>query len=62
MNEQPQQKHSTPSCPQADTPGRDRDGCIDSRCLLAGGRCWICHEGQRYQLRVTAANKLILTK
>lgn len=37
--------------------------CIDSRELISrDGQCWICHDGQRYQLRVTAANKLILTK
>ncbi|MCL7751863.1 hemin uptake protein HemP [Guyparkeria hydrothermalis] len=37
--------------------------CIESRELISrDGQCWICHDGQRYQLRVTAANKLILTK
>ncbi len=37
--------------------------CIESRDLMSrDGQCWICHDGQRYLLRVTAANKLILTK
>jgi len=42
--------------------GGNHGDCISSRNLLAEGQCWICHDGQRYQLRVTAANKLILTK
>ncbi|MFO7809686.1 hemin uptake protein HemP [Guyparkeria sp.] len=40
-----------------------RGHCIESRDLMSrDGQCWICHDGQQYQLRVTAANKLILTK
>jgi hemin uptake protein HemP len=62
MNDRQHRQQTPPPCQQGDALARDRDGCIDSRCLLAGGQCWICHEGQRYQLRITAANKLILTK
>jgi hemin uptake protein HemP len=62
MKERPKHKQAPGTCPYADTLVRNRDGCINSRCLFASGQCWICHEGQRYQLRITAANKLILTK
>lgn len=37
--------------------------CIDSRELMRGGRLIeILHAGQRYTLRLTRENKLILTK
>lgn len=37
--------------------------CIDSHCLMSSnGQCWICHNGQHYLLRITASNRLILTK
>ena len=62
MNEKANREDGMGACPQTDEPASDRGGCIDSHCLLAQGQCWICHDGQRYQLRVTAANKLILTK
>ena len=62
MNEPSNREDSGGDCPQADQPAGDRGDCINSRCLLAQGQCWICHDGQRYRLRVTAANKLILTK
>jgi hemin uptake protein HemP len=45
--------------------GRDRADMpvIDIRDLLAGGReAVIVHGGERYRLRVTAKDKLILTK
>lgn len=51
--------------PQATGENRidERGHCIESRELISrDGQCWICHDGQRYQLRITAANKLILTK
>ena len=52
------------------TPSGDRSGAsrpdapvIDIRDLLAGGReAIIVHGGERYRLRVTAKDKLILTK
>ncbi|MFW6021686.1 MAG: hemin uptake protein HemP [Guyparkeria sp.] len=55
-------KHQRPHV--ADKARNDGQGhCIESRELISrDGQCWICHDGQRYQLRVTAANKLILTK
>ena len=44
-------------------PVEEQDRCIESHELISrDGHCWIFHDGQRYQLRVTAANKLILTK
>ncbi|WP_322521833.1 hemin uptake protein HemP [Guyparkeria halophila] len=47
----------------ADRQPPDGERCIDSQHLMSpDGQCWICHDGQRYQLRITAANKLILTK
>jgi len=47
----------------AETVAPNNEHCIDSQQLMSpDGQCWICHDGQRYQLRVTAANKLILTK
>jgi len=37
--------------------------CIPSDQLLGRlGQVWIEHQGQRYLLRTTASNKLILTK
>jgi len=63
MNNRPKNGQAPANGSRPHPLGCDSNGCIDSRCLLAGtGQCWICHQGQRYQLRVTAANKLILTK
>jgi len=62
MNERFNGEDSLGGRPKAEQPEGDHGGCINSRSLLAQGQCWICHDGQRYQLRVTAANKLILTK
>lgn len=60
MNES--RKHERPHAP-GETRGDGQGHCIESRELMSrDGQCWICHDGQRYQLRVTAANKLILTK
>ena len=43
--------------------GRPDTPVIDIRDLLAGGReAIIVHGGERYRLRVTAKDKLILTK
>ncbi|MCK0537099.1 hemin uptake protein HemP [Alcanivorax quisquiliarum] len=40
-----------------------RDGRVNSRALLdENGLLWIQHQGGLYQLRRTAAGKLILTK
>ncbi|WP_371325197.1 hemin uptake protein HemP [Dechloromonas sp. ZY10] len=56
------QTPSTPSQPVR-TEASDSKTCIDSRQLLAGRNLIeIEHAGQRYQLRVTRENKLILTK
>lgn len=55
--------------PQPPAPGSPPDAnrpetpVIDVRDLLAGGReAIILHAGERYRLRVTAQEKLILTK
>jgi len=45
------------------TPPADQTRRIDSRHLLAGGRELVIeHAGQRYHLRLTRNDKLILTK
>jgi hemin uptake protein HemP len=55
MNENPIKP--VPDSPNAQTP------VFDVRELLAGGReAIIVHAGERYRLRVTANDKLILTK
>lgn len=60
MNE-PSKHDKTQATSDKRIDGRGR--CIESRELISrDGQCWICHDGQRYQLRITAANKLILTK
>jgi hemin uptake protein HemP len=46
-----------------ETPNAPRTPIVDVRELLAGGReAIMIHAGERYRLRVTAKNKLILTK
>ena len=61
MSNQPDHPRCRPSPPNP--PSDEPPACIDSRRLMSpDGQCWICHDGQHYQLRVTAANKLILTK
>ncbi|MFI9651959.1 hemin uptake protein HemP [Guyparkeria halopsychrophila] len=62
---QPPKNNATEATEQQrpDRPASAGQHCIDSRQLISrDGQCWIFHDGQRYQLRVTAANKLILTK
>ncbi|WP_410474773.1 hemin uptake protein HemP [Guyparkeria sp. TX1] len=55
-------KHDKPKAPGGERI-EEQGHCIESRELISrDGQCWICHDGQRYQLRITAANKLILTK
>jgi hemin uptake protein HemP len=47
----------------ADTSQKRQAPVLDVRDLLAGGReAIIIHAGERYRLRVTAKDKLILTK
>jgi hemin uptake protein HemP len=57
---------SPPKSPPDDGPEARRSPetpVIDVRDLLAGGReAIIIHGGERYRLRVTARDKLILTK
>ncbi|GJD49177.1 hypothetical protein OPKNFCMD_1907 [Methylobacterium crusticola] len=44
-------------------PGREAGAWIDSAALMRGRReVMIVHAGERYRLRVTASDKLILTK
>ena len=58
MNTQPQQRPVTP--PANNTAERPR---VDSQQLLRGAQAIeIEHAGQRYVLRLTRENKLILTK
>lgn len=55
----------TPAAPSQPVRAESREfkACIDSRQLLGGRNLIeIEHAGQRYQLRVTRENKLILTK
>jgi len=58
--------HPTPNAapPASQTDARHHEKtCLDSRQLLGGKNLIeIEHAGQRYQLRVTRENKLILTK
>jgi hemin uptake protein HemP len=52
-----------PNPPAQIEPLRVEAPVIDVRNLLAGGReAIIVHAGERYRLRVTAKDKLILTK
>ena len=53
-----------PPAPGSQTnPQRPGAPVIDIRDLLAGGReATIIHAGERYRLRITAKDKLILTK
>jgi hemin uptake protein HemP len=62
---------SPPDNPDSATPASPRgirnikliDGCIDSRDLFVGTReIVIRHRDESYRLRLTALNKLILTK
>lgn len=47
----------------SEAPTTPQTPVIDVRDLLAGGReAIMIHAGERYRLRVTAKNKLILTK
>ncbi len=60
MNE-PEQQVTSRSTPRGCC--GETEHCVDSRKLMSpDGQCRICHDGQQYQLRVTASNKLILTK
>ncbi|MCK6410995.1 MAG: hemin uptake protein HemP [Azonexus sp.] len=57
------QTSSSPSQPILRTEQGESKTCIDSRQLLGGRNLIeIEHAGQRYQLRITRENKLILTK
>ena len=62
MHEHSNDEDGREACPRNGSRSGNRGDCISSHNLLSEGQCWICHDGQRYQLRVTAANKLILTK
>ncbi|MFN2382454.1 MAG: hemin uptake protein HemP [Guyparkeria sp.] len=63
MNDSKRQTQRQASASTGNGQPPDCERCIDSQHLMSPeGQCWICHDGQRYQLRVTAANKLILTK
>jgi hemin uptake protein HemP len=60
MSDRPK-KPPTDALPE--TPNTPRTPIVDVRELLAGGReAIMIHAGERYRLRVTAKNKLILTK
>jgi hemin uptake protein HemP len=55
--------NDNPVKPPADSPNVAQTPVFDVRELLAGGReVIIIHAGERYRLRVTANDKLILTK
>ena len=60
MIDEKQGRH--PPQPQASEPRRPVP-VVDVQAIVAGGReAIILHEGERYRLRITANDKLILTK
>lgn len=60
MNDRPTKP---PSDVFPEAPNLPRTPVVDVRELLGGGReAIMVHAGERYRLRVTAKNKLILTK
>jgi hemin uptake protein HemP len=55
--------NDSPVKPSSDSPNVVQTPVFDVRELLAGGReVIIIHAGERYRLRITANDKLILTK
>jgi len=57
------EQHKRPGSPGTVQPPRPALPEVDVKTITAGGReAVIVHQGERYRLRITANDKLILTK